>query len=610
MNFFLFDSSNSIEDIEKLKDEVTVITFDYESHNILKNKKIIHKISDEFIDTETSKKITNRNYELIKWYELKIIKEELSFHGVNIPKLFTDELISSLLKLLKKIIEVKSICQNFPNSTFYASNELYDIILIFTDSVTKINCKIKNEKFYFDEIQTSLTIVNKQFEFKISNQKYQKIKRFWENCYNLIDFNTLNQNNGFTLFVELNTEQFEDLIVKSREFNAPISYYGRRRPAIWTKKSFNIIRKSKCKIISTTDLMDRNHEFQVNKFTKNYLEIFCKVLNHKSLYDFFNIFDIPVWPIVEKKIKELIEPRTKTVIEDILFAENLFKKFKPNSIIVITEAGKTEQIISSLAKKYAIPILHLQEGLHCDTIEAFQNTSSQGVYPELADDYIVWGDIYEQDARKVGRIEESKIKKLGSPRFESLKFDSKMNSEEYVLLATMPPQIEEINGLNAEHLENYKKSLIEICNIILKKNKKIKIKLHPAIEILDLSNFIKEKFSQIEVIYQGDINPLIRNCSELIVTGLSTVILQGQILKKPVISIPLIEYYWGEPSVYKTKSCIISTVDRLDSILEKLTKDKEFRNEVIKNGDKYVASCLKNRGMVSEKIWEYIKNKK
>ena len=185
-----------------------------------------------------------------------------------------------------------------------------------------------------------------------------------------------------------------------------------------------------------------------------------------------------------------------------------------------------------------------------------------------------------------------------------------MNSEEYVLLATMPPQIEEINGLNAEHLENYKKSLIEICNIILKKNKKIKIKLHPAIEILDLSNFIKEKFSQIEVIYQGDINPLIRNFSELIVTGLSTVILQGQILKKPVISIPLIEYYWGEPSVYKTKSCIISTVDRLDSILEKLTKDKKFRNEVIKNGDKYVASCLKNRGMVSEKIWEYIKNKK
>ena len=57
MNFFLFDSSNSIEDIEKLRDEVTVITFDYESHNILKNKKIIHKISDGFIDTETSKKI-------------------------------------------------------------------------------------------------------------------------------------------------------------------------------------------------------------------------------------------------------------------------------------------------------------------------------------------------------------------------------------------------------------------------------------------------------------------------------------------------------------------------------------------------------------------------
>ncbi len=610
MNFILFDFSNSYEAIEKIKNESVIITFDYESHELLKNKKIPHKISDEFINTEIAKKITNRNYELLKWYELKIVRDKLSFHGVNIPKLFTDEFTPSLLKLLKKIVEIKNILQRFPDSKIYASDELSDIAKIFTSSVIKIGVKKKSEKFYFDEIQTSLTIANKQFGLKISNKKYQKIKQFLENCYNLINFNVSNQNNGFTLLVELNTEQFEDLIVKSREFNVSISYYGRRRPAIWNKKSFNIIRKSKCKIISTTNLTDQNHKFQVNKFTKNYLEIFYEVLNYKSLYDFFNIFDIPIWPIVEKKIKELIEPRTKMVIEDILFAENIFKKFRPNSIVIISEAGKTEQIMSSLAKKYGTPILHLQEGLHCDTIEAFQNTSSQGVYPELADDYIVWGDIYEENVRKVGNIEETKIKKFGSPRFESLKFDSKMNSEEYVLLATMPPQIEEINGLSVENLENYRKSIIKICNIVLKKNKKVKIKLHPAIEILDLSNFIKEKFSQIEVIYQGDINPLIRNCSELIVTGLSTVILQGQILKKPVISIPLIEYYWGEPSVYKTESCIISTVDGLDSILEKLTKDKEFRNEVIKNGDKYVVSCLKNRGMVSEKIWKYIKNKK
>ena len=198
---------------------------------------------------------------------------------------------------------------------------------------------------------------------------------------------------------------------------------------------------------------------------------------------------------------------------------------------------------------------------------------------------------------------------LGSPRFENLKFEQNQNHEEYVLLATMPPQIEQIGGLNVKNLENYKKSIIRICEIVTNMNKKMKIKLHPAVEILDLPNLIKNKFSGIEVIYQGDINPLIRNCSELIVTGTSTVIIQGQILKKPVISIPLIEYYWGEPSVYKSKSCIVSKIEELDSTLNKLTNDLEFRKNLIKNADMYLKSCITNKESSSEKIWEYIKNR-
>jgi len=494
MNLILFDFSNSYEDIEKIKNESVIITFDYESHELLKKKKITHKISDEFIDTETAKKITNRNYELLKWYELKIVQDKLSFHGVNIPKLFTDEFTSSLLKLLKKIVEIRNILQRFPDSKIYASGELMDIVKIFTSSGTKIGVKKKKEKFYFDEIQTSFTIANKQFGFKISNKKYQKIKQFSEHFYNFLNTNTLNQKENCILIVELNIEQFEDFIIKSKQNNVSISYYGRRRPAIWNRKTFNTIRKSNCKIISTSSLIEKNHKFQVSKNTKNYLDIFNKTLNEKILNDFFHIFDICIWPIVQKKIRELIEPRLKITIDDILLGENLFKKFKPKSIIMISEAGKSEQIISSLAKNYDdIQVLLLQEGLHWDTSEAFQNTFAQGGYPIIADKYIVWGDVYEQDAIKVGKIQKSKIEVLGSPRFESLKFDSDRNEEEYVLLATMPPQTEEMNGLNVENLENYKKSIIKICDIVLKMNKKMKVKLHPSIEILDLVNVIKEK---------------------------------------------------------------------------------------------------------------------
>jgi len=603
-----FDESNMLRDIKKLNDP-SIITFDHKSHTLLKNKQIKHQISDEFLDVETSKKITTRNYELLKWCELNTIKEKLTFHGVNIPKLFTDELISNLLIFLKKVIEVKNFLKRFPDSEIHASNELYDISKIFKISVIKIEQKVENEKLYFDEIRTSFTICNKQIGFKISNKKYQKIKRFFDIFFNILNFDLTTKNNS-TLILELNTEQFDNLLIKSKENNISISYYGRRRPAIWNKNTFNIIRKSKCKIITTKNLSENNHKFQIDKNTKDYLKIFDEVLNQKILNDFFNIFDICIWPIVRKKFKNIIEPHLEFVIEEILLGENLFKKFKPKTIIMISEAGKSEQIISSLAKNYDdVEILHLQEGPHCDTVEAFENTYAQGVYPILADKYIVWGDTYEQDAIEIGKVQKSKIEVLGSPRFDNLQFNLNKNEEKYVLLATMPPQTESVFGLNTKNLENYKKSIIEICDIVTKMNKKMKIKLHPAIEILNLSNIIKEKFPKIEVIYQGDINPLIRNCSELIVTGLSTVIFQGQILKKPVISVPLIEYYWGEPSVYKTKSCIISNIDKLEHILHQLTIDSQYRSDIIKNGDKFVESCLKHRGTASQKIWEYIKNK-
>ena len=608
MNLFFFDESNNLTDIKKLGD-LKIITFDHKSHILLKNNQIKHQISDEFLDEATSKEITSKNYQLIQWYNLDIIKEKLTFHGVNIPKLFTDEFTSSLLKILKKVIEIQNILKKYPHMEIITSNELYDITKIFSTSIFKIE-KNNNEKFYFDEINTSFTIGNKKINFKISNKKYQRLKQILENIFSVINMNKVNPTKNFTLILELNIEHFKNFLIESSKKEMPISYYGRRRPAIWNKNTFNIIRKSNCNVISKSNIMEKNHEIEVKKITEKYLKIINEILEEKILENYFNIFDICIWSIVKKKIKELMEPRLKLAIEEIILGENLLKKNKPNTIIMISEAGRSEQIISTLAKKYDdIDILHLQEGAHCDTQEAFENTFSQGVYPILADKYIVWGDTYKQDAIEVGKIEKSKIEVLGSPRFENLKFEQNQNHEEYVLLATMPPQIEQIGGLNVKNLENYKKSIIRICEIVTNMNKKMKIKLHPAVEILDLPNLIKNKFSGIEVIYQGDINPLIRNCSELIVTGTSTVIIQGQILKKPVISIPLIEYYWGEPSVYKSKSCIVSKIEELDSTLNKLTNDLEFRKNLIKNADMYLKSCITNKESSSEKIWEYIKNR-
>ena len=145
MKLFFFDESNTLIDIEKLE-SLKIITFDHKSHILLKNKQIEHQISDEFLDEQISKEITKRNYQLIQWYNLDLIKEKLTFHEVNIPKLFTDEFTSSLLKILKKVVEIQNILKKYPNIEIITSNELYDITKIFSTSIFKIE-KNHNEKF-------------------------------------------------------------------------------------------------------------------------------------------------------------------------------------------------------------------------------------------------------------------------------------------------------------------------------------------------------------------------------------------------------------------------------------------------------------------------------
>jgi len=320
------------------------------------------------------------------------------------------------------------------------------------------------------------------------------------------------------------------------------------------------------------------------------------------------IDEISVWSILKPKIKNLVEKRIKNVIYEILLAKKIFEKYSIGAVLLISEAGLIEQIIMNHAKINRIPILHFQEGLHFDTPEAFENENSQGVYPEFADEYIVWGEIYKKDAISNAEINPKKISVLGSPRFNKLSVKDNQNTEEFVLLATMPPQIEEIRGHNVNNLEKYLNSILKICEIVSNQNKKLVIKIHPTFDVLEISKNVKKKYPEVQIVSKGDVNHLIRSCSTLIVTGLTTVIVQAQILEKPVISIPLIDYKWGNPTVFKSGSCVETKIEELDIILKKVVDDRKFRNEIINQGKKFVNECIENRDEASKKIWMHIKN--
>ena len=606
----LVDNLTSLKEIENFASGkfVKIITFDYASHKKLNEKNIEHEISEIYSNREDVEKTQKKCYEFLKWCDLDIINQNVSFSGINIPKLFTDQLIPSIASGLKKFLELKLITDKFPNSTYFASGELMHIIKTFQRSFTEIPSG-KNEEFYFDKIELETKVGKKNITFTISDAWYKKIKNQGEGLLQIIFGNKNNKSDKkSTLIVELNTEIFNDFFLESKKMEKNILYYGRRRPAIWNIESFKIIKNSGCNLITSNKLENKElmeSKTIVTKIQEKFLDILD---NNQELKDFFSIDEIPLYTVIIPKIKNLVGTRIKKTIFEIIVAKKIFEEYLIDSVIVISGVGMTEQIIIQIAQQQNIPIFHLQEGLHYDTPEAFENSNSQGMFPELADKYIAWGKFSRDNLINFGKIDPDRVVELGSPRFCKLSFKEEENTEDFVLLATMPPQLEEIKGLDVRNLEKYMESILKICEIVSNQNKKLKIKLHPTFDVLDISKNLEKKFPNVQVISKGDINPLIRACSSLIVTGFSTVIIQGQILQKPVISIPLIDYSWGEPSVFKENSCLLINLEQLDETLEKISADTVYKNKLISNSNNFLTKCFKYRKESSQLIWDYIKN--
>ena len=601
------DNLTSINEVEVFSNQsdTKIITFDYTSHIKLKEKNIEHEISEIYL-TQDTKKLQKQCFEFSNWYDLDVIKNNISFLNINICKLYNDQLINPIVKILKKFSEIKSIINKFTNLEYFASGDLLLIGKLLIKSVNEIP-NSKEDIFYFDKVEIGTNIGKKNIKISIPNSSYKKIKNISEKLLKFtLENNNLSKKN--TLIVELNTKTFKNLFLESKNHNKNILYYGRRRPGIWDLESFKIIKNSQCKII-TSDIIDN---VTLKKYKKNILELKEKFLiileQSKELNNFFTIDNISIISVISPMIKLLIIDRLDEIVFEIILAKQMFEDFDIDSVIVISESGMTEQIIIQLANQKKIPILHLQEGLHIDTQEAFENSKSQGAFLESADKYLAWGKFSKENEVTIGKVSPENVIELGSPRFSELKYSDNKNSEEFILLATMPPQIEEINGINVKNLEKYLNSILKICEIISKHKMKLVIKLHPTFDILNISENIKEKFPNVQVIEKGDIDALIRKCSSLIVTGFSTVIVQGQILQKPIISIPLIDYNWGKPSVYTENSCLLIELEELSLNLKKIHNDPIFKKQIIENGNKFLKNCLKNKDNSSKMIWNYIKN--
>jgi hypothetical protein len=610
LKIIFVDSTTAFDELkQKIKEFelVKIIAFDYKSRKKLLKNNIDHITSDEFLNDDDLELIQKNTYDLSNWFDKPEIRSELIYENINIGNLFHEQFAEFLVRFLKKYREINNIYKKNPDSIFLASGTLYDIVSSFSNSSKKIKENIQETNFVFDKVRVDFKLGNHYFMILISRNFYLKLKKLSEILINFIFGPKKIINKKSALLVEINTNRYKEIFSKSKNSSLNLFFYGRRRPAIWDFETYKIFKKSNCKII--TSIVLKNKKFEINKNTK-ILDLKKQIKkmwkNEEFFSKFFSRKGVCSWSIIKPTLMDLINNRIEEVVNETELAKNLFKKFNFNSVVVFHEVGLTEQIIISQAKNKGIPIVLLQQGLYHDTEEAKIANQTMTVYPKNADKFGVWGELTKQDALKTAKLSVNKIEVIGAPRYDNIETNIE-NKEEYVLLAAQGPAYNYVQGHQIMNFEKYEKNISEICKIVLNQNKKLIIKLHPSPKEFDITQLVKKISPKIQVVTTGDIIQLINSCSVMIAVSVSTSILEAQLLHKPVIVIPIIDYKLGIPEIFRDNACNVCNLENFEDKLKKILNSDKDKQEIVQKGNSFLKKYFSNKNQASEKFIELLK---
>ena len=611
----LFDYPSDFDDlVETISNSKSkIISFDYDTHKILNDKKIKHEVSDKYLSKEDLRTIQKTAYSVSEWFNAEIVSKYIYYKKVNLGSLIQDELINILVNHIKKVFELYKISKQFSNSTFVSSNRCHEIMKNFSKNIMKFkNSKIENfEQLPLDSTKVRMKIgtKNHSMEFKISKNLFTKLKGISEKPSNFLlsKNHSREENSKNILVIEFNTIRYQTFFEQMSNSNLNFVIYNRRNPAFWNVQSYNLIKQSGC-IIETRNLLYDNRMKKMISDAK--IQIKSNLLDFFSTENFFKSFfsldGISFWPSFKVFFTNYLIQRALEFIEEIELLTKLLEKYAFSSILILSEAGSHERIALQLAEQKEIPVCLVQHGVNWDTKQGYDMNVAQGALPLKSDYFLCWGNVTEKYSKSLG-IKSEKIYSIGSPIFDRLRFDEQNSSKnDCVLLATVGPTKEDASDLTIEIIEKYMNAIKKICQLMSKYNKKLIIKIHPSPDELDPSFIAKQINSKIKVIKEGNISPLIRSCDLMIVTDLTSPILDAHILKRPVISLSVKDNGWGIPTAFKNNSCLVTDLEKLDDDLKSVLNNERVRNQLIINGTKSSKEYLSYQNNGSKELIKFL----
>ena len=607
----LFDSVSDYNDLDETasKNKSKIISFDYDTHKILKDKKINHEISDNYLSKKDLRIIQKTAYSVSEWFNADVISKYICYNGVNLGSLIQDELINILVNYIKKVFELSKISKEFTNSTFTGSYTSCKIMKNFSKKINEFkNSSARNsQQLPLDSIKIKMKIgtKNHSMEVGISKNIFKKLKSVSEKSskFLLSKNNSIGESSKNILIIEFNPTQYQSLFGRMPDSKLNFLMYNRRRPAFWNFQSYNLIKRSGCLVETENSLLDANLKKIISngkfQMETKIADLFLKESFFKS---FFSLEEISFWSTFKEFFQEYFRKRALEFIQEVELTKKLMEKYDFSSILILSEVGPNERIALQLAYQKQISVCLVQHGINYNTKESYDMNVAKGALPIKSDHYLCWGKISEEYSKRM-EIKSEKVHSVGSAVFDGVTFDEQnCSKKDYVLLATGSPTKEHASDLTVEIIEKNMDAVKKICQVVTKYNKKLIIKTHPSPDELDPSFIAKQVNPEIKVIKEGKISPLIQSCDLLIINDLTSPILDAYILKKPVISFRVTDNGWGIPTAFKNNSCIVTDLEKFDDDLKNVLNNESVRNQLITDGEKSSKEYLAYQNNGSKKL--------
>lgn len=595
-------------------DDFEIFTFDYELHKHLAKNKINHHVADQYLDEEDHKKIFKYTISLYDWHKNELIPK-LDFQGINILGLFdTSEFHNLLVREIYRFITIKRILESLKFTKLKANPHSSSIIKLIQNNSIKIET-IKNSftdfSIRFEKYSLPISINGKNLPIQISRKKYESIKNIVESVIGTffgLFFNSKNKKSPIIL-VELNTEQYFDLMLNLKKSNQNVILINLRKPAFWNLKTLKSLKKSKCKILTPNSYLTKSEKNLVSSSSIEYSKKLDELWNsHEQFSKVFQIENITIWPIIEKILLKTFKQRIHEYLNLILFSQKIQGEISPKCIVTVNVFGETEKTILECNQQTTSILL---EHAFTNYVPELSLYDISNMYPVFKDKIALWGNIQKNYLDKQYQISNDRIILSGSPRHDIFFLNNSYTSinKKTKVLITLGMLDEQNAIFDTELFERFENILKKTFQTLQSMdNTSFIVKLHPSLQKnnLQMKKFIHEFDQNIIVKQFSSIIDDIHECDIMInvfteIYG-STVMLEGLIMKKPILNISLDTRSYKFEFEKDNAVLGISYDNDIDVNIKKIIQDENLRTTLIQNGTKHVSKYLTNPGNASENL--------